>query len=229
MSKPWTIAIDGPAGAGKSTVARLLARRLGYTYVDSGAMYRAVALLARRSGVASDEADEVAALARAARIEFQPDAEGTEQFVLVDGGDVTSDIRDPEVASLASVVSAIPGVRAALVVQQQALGAQGGVVMEGRDIGTVVFPNAEVKVFLTASPEARAARRLRDIQTRGHLTATLDQVRADQDERDQRDATRAVAPLVPADDAVVLDSDAIGPEAVVDEILKIVDARRRES
>ena len=225
MSKPWTIAIDGPAGAGKSTVARLLAHRLGYLYIDSGAMYRAVALITQEREVNPSEADAVAALARTARIEFQANADGSSQQVLLDDKDVTEDIRVPEVASLASVVSAIPGVRAALVAQQQALGSQGGVVMEGRDIGTVVFPNADLKVFLTASPAARAERRLQDIQRRGHVTATLEQVRADQDERDERDATRSVSPLAAAPDALVIDSDGIAPEQVVDEILKVVDAR----
>jgi pantoate ligase/cytidylate kinase len=174
------------------------------------------------------ETDAVAALARSARIEFEPgDGEDATQTVLLDGEDVTAAVRRPEVAQLASVVSAIPGVRSALVAQQQAMGTQGGVVMEGRDIGTVVFPAAEVKVFLTASPEERALRRLKDLEARGMVTTTLHQVRADQDERDARDATRAVSPLAPADDAVQIDSDGCTPEQLVEEIVSLIDARRR--
>ncbi|MBC8103140.1 MAG: (d)CMP kinase [Cytophagales bacterium] len=223
--KPWTIAIDGPAGAGKSTVARLLARRLGYLYIDSGAMYRAVALLAQRNEVSPDEADAVSALTRTARISFQSD--GDHQRLFLSDEDITEAIRAPDIATLASKVSAIPGVRAALVTQQQALGAQGGVVMEGRDIGTVVFPSAELKVFLTATPEARAERRLQEIQARGHVNATLESVRADQDERDHRDATRAISPLASASDALEIGSDGVGPEQVVEEIIQCIDARRR--
>lgn len=225
--KPWTIAIDGPAGAGKSTVARLLARRLGYLYIDSGAMYRAIALLSYQNAISPEEADAVSALARTARITFHPDDDGQRLFLGDD--DVSEEIRSPEISSIASKVSAIPGVRVALVAQQQALGAQGGVVMEGRDIGTVVFPNAEMKIFLTASPEARAARRLQDIQARGHRTETLEGVRAAQDERDFRDATRSVSPLVSASDALEIESDSMGPEEVVDAIIQQIDARRREA
>ncbi len=229
MRKPWTIAIDGPAGAGKSTVARRLAARLGYLYIDSGAMYRTVALLSRRNNVGEDEPDQIAALARSAPIVFAPaasDADSDDQRVFLGDEEVTSEIRTPEIASLASVVSAIPGVRAALVQQQQMLGAQGGVVMEGRDIGTVVFPHAEVKVFLTASPQERAARRHRDILARGQAAPSLESVRADQDERDRRDATRAVSPLIAAEDAVLMDSDGLTPEQVAEQIFQIVDAQR---
>lgn len=226
MTKPWTIAIDGPAGAGKSTVARLLAQQLGFLYVDTGAMYRAIALKALRTGIPLSEPDQISALARGARIHFQMGGGSGEQRILLDNEDVTDAIRTPAVTALSSPVSAIPGVRAALVAQQQALGAQGGVVMEGRDIGTVVFPNAEVKVFLTASPEERAQRRHRDIVARGNATS-LEEVRRDQDERDLRDATRAVAPLIPARDALLIDSDGLSPEEVVDSILDAVDVRRR--
>ncbi len=225
--KPWTIAIDGPAGAGKSTVARLLAQRLGYLYIDSGAMYRAVALIAERNAVPAEDADAISALARTARISFQPEEDG--QRIFLGNDDISDAIRSPEISSAASKISAIPGVRVALVAQQQALGAQGGVVMEGRDIGTVVFPDAQIKIFLTASPEARAERRLHDIQSSGHLTATLEAVRADQDERDLRDTTRAVSPLIPAGDAIEIESDGVTPEEVVDVIVQKIDAQRREA
>lgn len=224
--KPYTIAIDGPAGAGKSTVARLLARQLGYQYVDSGAMYRAIALKTRRSAVDPSDTDAVSALARTTRITFLPAEEaGAEQCVLLDEEDVTGDIRKPDVASLASVVSAIPGVRTALVALQQAMGTQGGVVMEGRDIGTVVFPHAELKVFLTASAAERAERRYRDILSRGGDT-TVDAVRADQDERDSRDASRAVSPLVAASDAIEIVSDGRSPEEIVGVILRMLDHKK---
>ena len=228
MTRPWTIAIDGPAGAGKSTVARMLARRLGFLYIDTGAMYRAVALKAQRTGMPLSEPDGIAALARAARIRFRAGTGGGEQRVFLDGEDVTEAIRAPEVAAHSSAVSAIPGVRSALVALQQTLGAQGGVVMEGRDIGTVVFPNAEVKIFLTASPSERAERRHKDLVARG-TAATLEEVRRDQDERDWRDATRSVAPLAPAQDAVIIESDGLTPEDVVEEILARIDARRRDA
>ncbi|MDX1934357.1 MAG: (d)CMP kinase [Capsulimonadales bacterium] len=228
MSKPWTIAIDGPAGAGKSTVARLLARRLGYLYVDTGAMYRVVALHALRQRSQDLSDDEISALARAVRIEFVAVPGEEAQRILLNGEDVTEAIRTPEVAERSSVVSAIPGVRSALVALQQAMGASGGVVMEGRDIGTVVMPTAQVKVFLTASPEERAARRHADLLARGN-SVNLEDVRAEQDARDHRDATRTVAPLVPAPDAVLLKSDDLPPELVVDEIMEIIDDRRRDA
>lgn len=231
MRKPWTIAIDGPAGAGKSTVARMLARRLGYLYIDSGAMYRTAALHAKRAGVPLTEEDAVAALTRSANIGFQMPSDedsDSEQHVFLNNEDVTAAIRTPEIASLASEVSAIPGVRAALVSQQQSLGATGGVVMEGRDIGTVVFPHAEVKVFLTASPEERATRRHADLVSRG-ASATLEAVRADQDVRDHRDATRTVSPLVAAPDALILESDGLSPSEIVEQVAAFIDDRRREA
>lgn len=228
MKKPLTITIDGPAGAGKSTVARMLAQQLGYLYVDSGAMYRAVALHSLRQNVAETEADQIAALARSTPIEFRAGESDGPQRVLLAGEDVTEAIRQPEIARLASVVSAIPGVRAALVVQQQSMGASGGVVMEGRDIGTVVLPAAEVKIFLTASPDERAARRHADLSARGNI-ASIEDVRAELSERDRRDATRAVSPLAAAEDAVVIESDELAPEAVIDEILSLINDRRHEA
>lgn len=230
MNKPLTIAIDGPAGAGKSTVARRLAARLGYVYIDSGAMYRAVALKTQRNAIPVSEPDQIAAVTRTARITFVPSESGdASQRIHLDGEDVTDEIRTPEMSSFASTVSTIPGVRAALVMQQQALGARGGVVMEGRDIGTVVFPNAEIKIFLTASPEQRAERRHRDIVASGRATTTLEEVRRDQDERDARDSTREVAPLVPAADATVLDSDGRAVDEIVEEILTLIDDRRLDA
>ncbi|MEI6432078.1 MAG: (d)CMP kinase [bacterium] len=222
-----TIAIDGPAGAGKSTVARLLARRLGFLYVDTGAMYRAAALVVERNAVAFTAEDEITALIRSARIEFV-NGEGDTQYLYLNGEDVTEAIRTPGVASLASQVSAIPGVRRALVALQQQLAVSGGVVMEGRDIGTVVAPDAEIKIFLTATPEERANRRHAELAARGN-DVSLESVRADQDERDERDATRQVAPLVAASDAIILYSDGQTPEEIVEDIVAMTEARRREA
>lgn len=207
----WVIAIDGPAGAGKSTVARQLADVLGYIYLDSGAMYRCVGLLAARQGVPPDDAG---ALAEAAQITFDPGAVGEPQRVLLNGEDVTAAIRTPEASQMASKVAANPIVRHAMVALQQALGAQGGVVMEGRDIGTVVFPNAELKVFLTASPEERARRRHAELVARGEEIA-YETVLEEQRERDRRDSTREASPLIAADDAVVLLSDGKSIEELV--------------
>ena len=226
--KPQTVAIDGPAGAGKSTVARMLAANLGFLYVDSGAMYRAVALKVRENAINPADDAAVSMLARTLRIVFVPgDTPDAEQGVHVDDADVSKAIRVPEIASLASVISAIPGVRSALVAQQQSLGTQGGVVMEGRDIGTVVFPHAEVKIFLTASPDERAARRHKDILSRG-VDTTIHAVRADQDERDERDATRPVSPLTVAPDAVEIVSDGKTPEQIVAEIVRHIETVRKE-
>jgi CMP/dCMP kinase len=195
------VAIDGPSGAGKSTVARAVALHLGFTYLDSGAMYRAVALAAMRRGVA---AAEVAALVS---IELEPDG-----AVLLDGEEVTSLIRSPEVSEAASVAAADPVVRAALVAQQRQVLSRGDWVAEGRDIGTVVCPGAEVKVFLTASPQERAARRA------AQLGVVVDEVLADQAVRDERDATREASPLRPAPDAIELDTTGLDLEQVVERV-----------
>jgi cytidylate kinase len=200
------VAIDGPAGAGKSTVARAVAGRLGFTYLDSGAMYRWVALLSLAS-----HASEPAALARAARIELG-------ERVLLDGRDVSEEIRSPEVSEEASHVAADPGVREALVAKQRELIASGDWVAEGRDIGTVVAPDAELKVFLTASPSERARRRAAELGADPHT------VLAEQALRDERDSTREHSPLAAAPGAVVLDTSGLSVEEVVERIARLAAA-----
>jgi len=219
LGKTITIAIDGPAGAGKSTLARRLAGRLGFLYIDTGAMYRAVALWARRLGVAWDDAARLEQLARESRIELGPDGR-----VWLNGEDVSEAIRDPEISEGASRVSAIPGVRRALVEKQQQMGRQASVVMEGRDIGTVVFPEAEVKIYLDATPEERARRRMKDLAARG-VAADFAQVLEEMRRRDQRDSTRADSPLRQAPDAIYVDSTGMSEDEVEQALLKIVRER----
>lgn len=218
------IAIDGPAGAGKSTVARAVANRLGITYIDTGAMYRAVALKAIESGVALTDVDAIVEQVGSCRVQLQPAADGT-QRVLLDGRDVTKAIRTPSVTEWSSPISAIPRVRTVLVEQQRAMGGAASCVMEGRDIGTVVFPNAEVKVYLTASVGERARRRAAELAAAGVATDPA-AVETSIAERDHRDRTREDSPLRRADDAVVIETDGMSIEAVVDAIVSL--ARERE-
>jgi cytidylate kinase len=208
------VAIDGPAGAGKSTIARSIARRLGFTYIDTGAMYRAVALWALRAKVDLDDLHKLEQLAREAHIEFEGDSK-----VLLNGEDVTAAIRDPEVSNAASKVSIAPGVRRALRDEQRRIGSSQSVVMEGRDIGTVVFPDAEVKIFLDAHPHIRAGRRAQE------TGAELSEIAKEMMERDRRDRTRAEAPLTQAPDAEYIDSSDLSPEEVEEAILKLVRTR----
>jgi cytidylate kinase len=226
------VAIDGPAGAGKSTVARRLAAALGYVLVDTGAMYRAVALGAMRSGVPWNDADRVASVARgilaSQALSFEPDAElGVRVFLRGDENaapeDISEAIRTPDVAQGASTVSAHPEVRAALLDLQRQAGKSGGVVLEGRDIGTVVFPEAEAKFFLTASAEIRARRRHEELVAKGQ-NVTFDETLADVKERDARDEGRAVAPLRQADGAVFVDSTPM----TIDETVAFMLAKVRE-
>ncbi len=227
MSRPRgpIVAIDGPAGAGKSTVASAVARRLGFTRIETGALYRAVALLALRQGVRLDDEAALARLAEGLDLHFDPRPDGTNR-VLLDGGDVTEALRAPEVSEAASRVAALPAVRAALLGLQRRLGRSGGVVLEGRDIGTVVFPDAEVKVFLTASPQERAARRLAQLRARG-VQADPEQVLEAIERRDAQDAGRSVAPLVAAPDAVVIDSTGRSVDEVVDAIVQLASGSAR--
>jgi cytidylate kinase len=205
------IAIDGPVGSGKSTLARRVAELMGYIYIDTGAMYRALALKALRRGISLDASDALVQLARESRIDLR--AESGSQRVFLDGEDVTTAIRTPEVSQAASKVAVVAGVRQMLVAEQRRAGEQGGVVMEGRDIGSVVFPDAGLKIFLTASPEIRAERRWREHQQKGDtidLARTLEEIH----ERDCRDRERSTSPLVRAPDAVIVDSTAMEPEEV---------------
>ncbi len=203
-------------------MARGVAVRLNFRYVDTGAMYRSVALVAVRHGVDLTDHSAVAAVAESLAVEFYGGPDG--QRVIVDGRDVTASIRAPEISDGASIVSVVPRVRAALVAMQRALGAAGGVVMEGRDIGTVVFPDADVKVFLEATLESRARRRYDELRARG-IRIDLDEVRRAQAERDRRDATREHSPMRPAPDATVIDTTDRSVEEVVDTVVDLVRER----
>jgi cytidylate kinase len=221
MKRRVIVAIDGPAGAGKSTVAKRLADRLSFVYIDTGAMYRAVALWAERQGKSWDDLLVMEQLAIAADIGL----ESNPLRVTLNGEDVTDAIRTPEIAQGASKVSAIAGVRRALVEKQRELAGRTSVVMEGRDIGTVVFPNADVKIFLDAVPEVRADRRVKDLGEKSPPPPPKERVLADINERDHRDRTRTEAPLMQAPDALLVDSTGLSIEEVEEQILKIVRAK----
>lgn len=218
--KKLVIAIDGPAGSGKSTLAALLARRYNYTNIETGAMYRALALKAIESSVPLDEGKRLAALAQQSKIELVPNPEGNR--VLLDGVDVSERLRSPEVTESASRVSVHPEVREWMVASQRRMGADGGIVMEGRDIGTKVFPDAEVKIFLDAAPEVRGTRRfLQSPAAAEQESAVLEELRA----RDQRDRTRANSPLIPAPDAVQIDSTYMTLDQVLARAVELIEAK----
>jgi len=225
LSKPSTIAIDGTAASGKSTIGRLLAERLGYLYLDTGAMYRAVTWVALQRGLDIADEEAVTALAEAVEIEVVPPTANDERqyTVYADGEDVTWQIRRPEVDANVSPVSAYPGVRRALTAQQRRIGHRGRVVMVGRDIGTVVMPNADLKIYLDATVEERARRRYREILARGE-SADYGEVLAAMRRRDKLDSEREVAPLRPAKDAVIIDTTDLTVEEVLARVMELVEA-----
>ncbi|RMF61686.1 MAG: (d)CMP kinase [Calditrichaeota bacterium] len=218
MKKKIVVAIDGPAASGKSTTARLVAKKLGYLYIDSGAMYRAVTLLALRKNIPTTDFDKVAQLAESAVIQFK--MEGGELRTFLNGEDVSQEIRSPEVTKEISPVAANPRVREILVAKQREMGKEGGIVMDGRDITTVVFPDAELKIFMKASAEERARRRVKELAERG-IQADFDQVLKEIIRRDEADSTRAHGPLTQAPDAVVIDTTNLSIEEQVERIYKL--------
>ena len=221
------IAIDGPSGAGKSTVSKEVAVKLGFSCLDTGAMYRSVAWQALQDGVAFDDEDALGEIARTHAIEFEHEPGNPSPVgVKIGGADVTKAIRTAEIDRAVSPVSAVPAVREALVAQQQRIGRSGDYVVEGRDIGTVVFPDAELKVFLTASDEARARRRVLQNEQRGVGSTDFDTVLADIIRRDEIDSSRAASPLTAAADAVRIDSSDMTQAEVVAEICKLAEERR---
>lgn len=221
--KRIVVAIDGPAGAGKSTIAKLAAEKLGYAYIDTGAMYRSVAWKFLETGKAFDEA-YISELAKTMVIEFKPEANINRVFV--DGVEVTGAIRSAEVTANVSRVAAIGDVREAMVEQQRRMGETGGVLMDGRDIGTVVFPNAQLKIFLTASVEERAMRRYKELVAKGEQV-DLAQLQNDIASRDKQDSERAISPLRQAEDALLLDTSDMNIQQVTEKILALVEERAK--
>lgn len=214
------MAIDGPASAGKSTVAKLVAKRFNYVYCDTGAMYRVVTLAALRKGLSMDDTDQIVRLAQQIKISFQPG--DPEQRVFLDRDEVTQDIRQGEIDKNVSAVAAIPAVRTEMTNQQRKIAQAGGIVMDGRDIGTTVLPKAPVKIFMVATAHERARRRYVENKAKGIATASLAELQKEIELRDQKDSTRAVSPLTQAPDAVRLDTTNLSIDQVVDEISKII-------
>lgn len=223
--KKIIVAIDGPSGSGKSTVAKRLAGRLGYMYIDTGAMYRAVALQAKRDNIDINDSAALIRLCESVKLEFVPDNGGLR--TILNGEDVSEAIRTPEMSMAASDISARKEVRQALLSLQRRMGENGGVVLEGRDVGTVIFPNAEAKFFLDASLEERGKRRYKELAAKG-MDVTLEQTVEDVRKRDINDSSREIAPLKMADDAVLVDSTNIGVEEVVEKMIEVIKARSKE-
>lgn len=213
------VAIDGPAGAGKSTIAKAAAKKLGYIYVDTGALYRAVGVYSLRNGVDTTDGEAVAQTLPSVSVELK--FQDGVQHVYLNGEDVSEEIRTPKASMAASHVSAVPAVRQFLFDLQRDIAAKNNCIMDGRDIGTVVLPKAQVKIFLTASPEARAKRRFIELQAKG-AKDTFEQVLADLKQRDYNDSHRAVAPLKPADDSVLVDTTALTLEASVEKVIEVI-------
>lgn len=220
--KKIIVAIDGPSGSGKSTVAKRLAGKLGYMYIDTGAMYRAVALQAKRDSIDINDSAALIRLCESVKLEFVPDNGGLR--TILNGEDVSEAIRTPEMSMAASDISARKEVRQALLSLQRRMGENGGVVLEGRDVGTVIFPNAEAKFFLDASLEERGKRRYKELAAKG-MDVTLEQTVEDVRKRDINDSSREIAPLKMADDAVLVDSTNIGVEEVVEKMIEVVEEK----
>ncbi|MHC9532695.1 (d)CMP kinase [Dellaglioa sp. L3N] len=219
MKNNIQVAIDGPASAGKSTVAKLVAKKLNYVYCDTGAMYRAITFEAMAKKIALDNDDRLVRLLKETTITFKP--ADPEQLVFINDQDITQAIRQPEVTNNVSTVAAQEGVRQELVKRQQEIAENGSIVMDGRDIGTTVLPNAEVKIFLIASVKERALRRFKENQVKG-IDTTLDVLEFEIAERDRKDSTREISPLVQAKDAILVDTTSMDIEAVVQKIMEII-------
>ncbi len=223
MEERISVALDGPSGAGKSTIARAIARRFGFVYVDTGAIYRTVGLAAWRRGVPPRDRERVASMLPELDIALRHGTDGLQRMYL-NGEDVTEQIRQPEISLYASDVSAIPAVRAFLMDMQRDMARRYDVVMDGRDIGTVVLPSAGLKVFLTAAPEVRAERRFRELREKG-TGVTLEEVFRDIQYRDENDSSRSAAPLRPAEDAVILDTSALDFQASCEAVARLVEEK----
>ena len=225
MKKGLIIAIDGPAASGKSTTAQLLAQKLGYVYIDTGAMYRACALKAKKMGIDINDEESIRELLD--DIDIRIENHNSKNRIFLDGEDVSEDIRADDISALASAISAIPAVRYKMVELQRKMGEKGGVILDGRDIGTFVFPTAEVKFFLTASPEVRAKRRWLELQQKG-INKDFSEVLADLVKRDNNDSQRALAPLKKADDAIEVDTSNMTIEEQTDCLYQIIRSRMEE-